>query len=481
MTTANGKLSVRLLRLTNIGGVQGALEVPLGDITYLEGTNGVGKSSVVDGLAALCGRPVQDLLNQGADEGEIYLELSDSTWFRRRLTADGKNVLTAGHPEQGTIGKAASWLKATLSAAALSPTEFLEADDAKAAEYILRTAPLTVTEGEIREALGEEIGLPKPIDVSAHALTVLDRAIKALYDERTGENRAAKDARTTAEQLQRSIPEDAADPDELGARAEALRATLAGILQARDSAEKVAAHEARAESDADFQDVSDKLTARVAKSHELRAELRRIQDAILAEEQAIVELHDRQHAITAERDVRAEAAAKAAGAEFQERQAAVSAELAQVRQAHETAVKAASAIQNTRNMIERQEQVARAAHDRSHALTKAMARLDALKAAKAAELPIEGVSIQDGRLHIDGVPAHRANTARRVQVAIDASTAQKARVQFVFADDLEHLATKTRKAVERACRERGIQILAARVTDDEEMQVRIAEPEVAHA
>jgi hypothetical protein len=466
MTTTSGRLVVRLIRLTNIGGVEGTLEVPLADITYLEGTNGVGKSSVVDGLAALCGGPVADLLNQHADEGEVYLELTDGTWFRRRITRAGGNILTAGHPEQGAIGKAAAWLKATLSAASLSPADFLDADDARAAEYVLRTAPLTVTDEEILSALGEEVSLA--VDTRGHALTVLDRAIKALYDERTGENRAAKDARTTAEQLLRSIPEDAQDPATIAAGIGDLRRALAGIMLEREAAEKGAAQGAREANMAELAGIDSELEGR-------SAEVARLDAALKAERAELERVKVRRGQLMDRMDEAVARAKHEAGARFAERQAAASEALRQAGHAHEAALKAEAAIQNTRQMIAQQTDTAQAAERRSKELTQAMARLDALKAAKAAELPIEGVSVRDGRLYIGDVPAHRANTAERVRVALDASTAQKARVPFVFADRLEALATKTRREVEKACRKRGIQILAARVTDDEALTVREAE------
>ncbi|HSV92853.1 MAG TPA: hypothetical protein VLH81_07240, partial [Desulfobacterales bacterium] len=155
--------------------------------------------------------------------------------------------------------------------------------------------------------------------------------------------------------------------------------------------------------------------------------------------------------------------------------AALTAELASARQAHAAAEKAEAAIQNTRAIILQQEAIAEVAHKRSTALTAAMARLDALKVAKAAELPIDGVSIEGGKLFIDGVPAHRANTARRMRVAAAASAAQDTRIRFIIADDLEHLSTKTRREVEQWCREEGIQVLGARVTDDEELMVHAAD------
>lgn len=464
MTTTNGKLAVRLLRLTNIGGIDGTLEIPLGDITYLEGDNGLGKSSAINGLAALCGAPVTDLLTQGKEEGEAYAELTDATWFRRRITADGKNALTAGHPDQGSIGKAAAWLKATLSAAALSPAEFLNADDVKAAEYILRTTPLTVTGEEIAEAIGAGVELPT-VSVKGHALTVLDGVIRSLYDQRTGENRAAKDARTTAEQLGKSIPEDAQDPAELDARAEQLRSTLAGILEEREAAEKDAAHQARAQADGELRAINSKVASHGSEVLRLKAELKDAETALESSRKGRDDLIE-------QRDARAEGAGAAAGAPFQERQTTVSAELAQVQQAREAALRAASAIQNTREMIAQHEATAGAAHAHSQALTQAMARLDALKDAKAAALPIEGASVQGGRLHVGGIPWSRVNTATKMIVALGASTAQDTRVRFLFADDLEHLSTKTRHEVEEWCRAEHIQILGARVTDDEQLTIR---------
>jgi DNA repair exonuclease SbcCD ATPase subunit len=467
MATENGRLAVRLIRLENIGGIRGTLEVPLGEITYLEGDNGVGKSSVINGIAALCGGSVADLLTQGEEEGGAYLELTDDTWFRRQITADGGNDLTAGHPEQGKIGRAASWLRATLAAASLSPAEFLAADDAKAAEMILRAAPLRVSAKEIAEACGPDVGVPA-IGVEGHALVVLDAAAKTLYDARREENRLAKESRTTAEQLSRSIPEGSPDPDAMATEVERMEGVVEEIRKSAETEKAKAADAVRDAVDQHVAELDQEIEEHVA-------EVRRL-EAALAEANGVCRVVQGQRtAVVQRRDAEAGQAAREAAAPWREKYATAFAELGAAREARESAVRAEAALRNTREMIASQEAKAKAAHERSRAMTQAMARLDALKAAKAAELPVAGVSIEDGRLLIGGVPAHRANEAERVRVALDASTAQKARVPFVFADRLESLSTRTRKAVESACLARGIQVLGARVTDAEELTVRAAE------
>ena len=466
-TEKNGPLAVRLIRLTNIGGIEGTLEVPLGPITYLEGENGVGKSSVVDGLAALCGGPVLDLLNRGADEGEVYLELTDDTWFRRQITATGKNTLTAGHPQQGTIGKAASWLKASLAAAALSPAEFLNADDAKAAEFILKTTPLKITADEIAEAIGEELEVP-PVDVSGHALKVLDGVITILYHQRTDKNRVAKHTQATVERLRLSIPDEVKDPKEVAASGEKLLVDLRELAKERKAAEDKAESEARAKADAEIREVDGSIEALATESARLEERLR-----VAQEEEK--EVRDRKAELEEARNNTVAEAKTTAGSAFAEREATIKAEIEAVRVEHDSAIKAQSAIENTESMIADEQEAGEKARVRSEQITSAMARLEAVKASKAQELPIDGVGIEDGKLSIDGGPAHRANTARRVQVAFEASVAQDSRVRFIFADDLEHLDTKTKNEVEKFCLDDGIQILGARVTDDDRLMLRESE------
>lgn len=239
------------LRIENILGIE-EFDVELGALTMLGGRNGRGKTSVIDAvLALLGGGDTSDLLHVGAEAGEIYAELSDGTWFRRRITADGRNTLTAGHPERGTVSKPAGYLRALLDAVALNPVEIITADEARRTALVLEALPLAVDESEVLAAVAgvklddETRGrLRDAIQPGRHALQVIDAVHRILYDERTGLNRLAKEKAAAAKELRDAVPPAAlrSEPpndidridDELTKLAEHERTTKNAIRDERD-------------------------------------------------------------------------------------------------------------------------------------------------------------------------------------------------------------------------------------------------------
>src|SRR5690606_1231568 len=216
----------------------------------------------------------------------------------------------------------------------------------KRAEWLLEAMPIEVTAAEIREAVGDALRFP-PAAVVGHGLTVIERMRRAVYDERTGVNRAAKEKRATAEQLSSSLPAEEVSADELRQRVDALRSE--GEALGQDRHQRLLA-------------IEQHRTAKMAALVEERdVRIREIEEEYAGKIEALNrETEENRQAVIAETDPKM-AELREAYARTQER------------------LRSADRDANTRQVVAQMEGEVAKLEERSRALTEALARLDALK------------------------------------------------------------------------------------------------------
>jgi hypothetical protein len=414
---------MRLARITldNILGIE-HLELAPGALTIIEGANGVGKTSVLEAIkAGLGGGHDATLLRKGAEEGQIVLVLDDGTEITKRVGGRGSVQVT--HPTFGRIAKPQGWLDKLADALSVNPVAFLAAPPAKRAEWLLEVLPIQVTDEDLRAA-----GAAAP--PSTNGLERIELARKAVYDERTGVNRTAKEKRATIAQLEGTLPASAgADPRQEAEAAEREAAELTARLRA--SVDKLRADEAtrtqavNAETDAAIRKLEAERTEKLANIRQQTTEWRELA------------AQEMQPAIDA-------ATQRAAGA--RER------------------VQRWAADQQTAQFVAKHQQEAEALEQRSEALSATLTALDALKAKALEKLPIKGVEVRDGDVFVDGIAFARVNRAKQVRVALNVARLRAGQLGLVCVDGLESLDPETFAAFEAAALKSGLQFVVNRVT-----------------
>ena len=388
-----------------------------------------GKTSVIEALKALVkGGHDATLLRRGAEEGEIVLVLENGMEVTKRITPS-KSSLEALHPEFGRISAAQTWLRGLTDRMSVNPVGFLAAKDR--VRTLLEAMPIEPDWAAISAALdGVLEGFAPQLPDGAHALDALAVTRKAVYDERTGVNRVAKEARTHAGQLQGSLP---AAPD--------------GDVP---EAGKLAAERRRRE----------KLLIEGRAAADLEAE-KRIREIDRKAEKAIREIERK--AERARARLRAEAEAKKGDLEVEHRPAInrLGADIAAARERRQ----AEALHENTRRVLAGETEKAEAAEQRSKALTEALARLDGLEGRLLADLPIPGVSVRDGEIYRDDIPFARLNRAAQVKIAVAVARLRAGEVPLVCMDGLECLDAETFRLFVEELATSELQAIVTRVTD----------------
>ena len=410
-------MKVKHIRISNVLGIE-ELEVAPGRVTLVQGANGEGKTSVIEALKAVVkGGHDATLLRQGAEEGEIVLVLDNGMEVTKRITPS-KSSLEARHPEFGRISAPQTWFGGLTDQMSVNPVSFLAAPNR--VQMLLEAMPIKPDWKAIEKALDGVEGLPSPDTTEdSHALHAIAAVRKAVYDERTGVNRIAKDARASAERLQGSLPastdEAVPDPDQLEATRRRREKKLTAALAAVDVevAEGIGEIEREAEKD----------------KARLRGDAAARKGDLLAEHRPEINRMGEQIAAARERH-RAE-------------------------QLHE----------NTRQLLAGETAKAENGEARSKALTAAMGRLEGLKARLLADLPIPGVSIRDGEIYQDDIPYVRLNRAAQVAIAVQVAKLRVGKVPLICIDGLECLDPDTFRLFVEELANSDLQAVVTRVTD----------------
>lgn len=455
------------IRLTNILGIDD-IEITPGQVTRIEGRNGEGKSSIIEGLKSLfAGGNDVTLLRNGAEKGEIALELSDGTEISRKVTGNG-STLSVKHATFGKVSKPQGVVETLANIASVNPVHFLSLAPKKRVEYLLEVCPIEVKEREVTDILENALTGDRSID--GEGLALIDSARRWVYDFRASVNASAKEKRATASQLAESLPVDRSeldrDLDASVASIEAHRETItAGASEALDQV-RTDAREAILAIDRDAGAIRGQIIDEV--DDQVRAiddHIRSLQSrrATLitskADRLALVDRSQQEQRTAAQWNE--ETACATIMRETQEKLAPLDAELATVREA-------ARHLEGHRKIAATVAQMnddADGLAARSVTLSKAIDELDALKRRKLDALPIAGVEIRDGELYRDGVPFDRLNTAARIDIAFDLALLRTGELPLVFVDGAEALDADSLAHLEARAAAKGVQLLVARVTE----------------
>lgn len=358
-----------------------AVEIaPDDNLVQITGRNGQGKTSVLDAIWwALCGKDnVQTTpVRKGEEKAMIRLDLGDLVVTRRFNAKDDGSYTTSiivENAEGARYPSPQSTLDALIGSLSFDPLAFS------------RLAP--------RDRVAALRGLVKGFD-----FTQAEQQIKAAFEDRTGHNRDATRLRATAEELGKEIPEGMPEVESLTAlvdELESARVQHALVLEAQNEA--TTADNALHAIDNEMQELTDRL-------HELQGE----------RPTAVTRCHNARAALAA--------AGETPDLEGIDRRLDAAKDLQGVRQAIAQRDKALAD--------------AEAAEGKSEALTREIEAIKA-RAAKAiaeADLPVDGVTISDGEIMLNGIPFPQASDAEQLRTSVALAMAMNPTLRVIRVRD----------------------------------------------
>lgn len=473
-------MKISRIHIKNLFGItERALD---GKSVELSGPKGSGKTSVLDAIRfALTNRSDREyVIRQGADEGEILIE-TDTGLHIDRKTRTNKADYVKVRDGSLTHTRPAEFLNQIFTPLQLNPVEFTQMSRQEKNRVILNLVEFAWDTNWIQEQFGE---IPPGVDYSKHILEVLadiQSEKGAYYQSRQNINRDIRNNLALIEEISRDIPEgyqaEKWEAYNLGdkyreletireqnnkiQRAKAFKESydnkLRGLQAERDIA--ISAEEKAIANEREL------LTSTIER---LKAELIAAQDKLnglgekLTDKTKVIEAEYKEKVAKLDGDVRI-------AEEWAEKEIIDISELSEEINTAESMIKH---LNEYKRMTSKREETAKLQAESDELTRKIeLARELPSEILKTAKIPIEGLTVEDGIPLINGLPISNLSDGELLDLCVDVAISKPGQLQIILIDGAERLDTASRERLYSKCKERGIQFIATRVTDSDELEV----------
>lgn len=453
-----------------------------GKSVELSGKNGAGKTSVIDAIRyALTNKSDREyIIRNGETEGEILIETDNGLRINRKprtQQADYKSVKKNG----AEVGSPETFLKDIFTPLQLSPVEFMNWGTNKQNAVILDMIEYDWNLQTIKEWFGEIV---PDINYEQNILQVLNdiQSEKGYYFmTRQDINRDMRNKRAFIEEIAENIPVgyqaekwEKANLSEIYTKIERIRKENDTIEKAKALIEnrnnKVRSFEAEKEIaiaalDREFNSRSNQIDKDI---ESLKAQIKalEIERSGLADTKAdkLEIINQTYKANVSKYDAEIEEYRQYADMETKS--------YAGLQEEADTVEKMKSHINEYRRMLGLQEEV-EDLQAKSEALTKKIEKARTLPGyiLETAVIPIEGLSVKDGIPLINGLPISNLSDGEKLDLCIDVAIQKPNGLQIILIDGVEKLSTGLRIKLYEKCKAKGLQFIATRTTDDEDLTV----------
>lgn len=446
------------------------------------GSNGVGKTSIIDSIKyALTNDSSRDyVIKNGENEGEIFIETDTGLTIDRKKRvnqADYKNIRQDGKPVQSPE----AFVRELFTPLQIDPIKFTQMSRQEQNRIILDLIEFNWDLNWIKEKFGE---IPQGVDYQQNILQVLNdiQSEKGVYFQtRQDINREIRNKTAFISDIAKDIPQgfqaekwEAYDLSEAYTKITKAQEYNSRIERAKlfkDSYDnKVRGYQAEMEIA-----VSNLKSAIAAEREQLTSEIERKKAEIKAAEDKLNSLSDKIADKTKifeseyrEKVAKLDSDIKVADEYTGKQLVDISAMQAEVKTAEEmkkhlNEYKRMKSMQNELETLE----------EHSKALTSKieLARELPGEILKTATIPVKGLTVKDGIPLINGLPVSNLSEGEQLQLCVDVALSKPNSLQIILIDGAEKLSEKNRLALYEKCKEKGLQFIATRTTDNDDLEV----------
>ena len=453
-----------------------------GKSVELSGKKGIGKTSVLDAIRfALTNKSDRDyIVRQGEIEGEILIETNTGLRIDRKARtnqADYKSVKQNGKE----VGSPESFLRDIFTPLQLNPVEFLYKPLKEQNSIILDMIEYEWDLAKIKEWFGET---PSWINYEQNILAILNdiQAENGLYfQDRQDTNRDIRNKKAIVDEIGTSLPlnyraenwENASYGD-IYSKIEKIRTENATIEKAlrlvSNKNEKVRKFEA----DREISKASLERTMS-AEDNRLSNDIRNLQEQTrkLQTEKGSLESKKADKLEIIEQKFRADISTFEA--EVEEYKQYVGKECKDTSKLEEEAANIElmkSHINEYKRMVSLQEDIKKLNVTTEDLTTKIeKARTLPGEILENCNIPIEGLTVENGLPLINGLPISNLSDGEKLDLCIDVAIQKPNGLQIILIDGVEKLDSISRNVLYTKCKDKGLQLIATRTTDSEELTV----------
>ena len=446
------------------------------------GSNGVGKTSIIDSIKyALTNDSSRDyVIKNGESEGEIFIETDTGLTIDRKKRvnqADYKNIRQDGKPVQSP----AAFVRELFTPLQIDPVKFTQMSRQEQNRIILDLIEFDWDLNWIKEKFGE---IPQGVDYQQNILQVLNdiQSEKGVYFQtRQDINREIRNKTAFISDIAKDIPQ--------GFQAEKWEAY--DLSEAYTKITKAQEYNSRIERAKLFKDSYDNKVR--GYQAEMEIAVSNLKSAITAErEQLTSEIERKKAEIKAAEDKLNSLSDKIADktkifeSEYREKVAKLDSDIKVADEytgkqlvnisAMQTEVKTAEEMKKHLNEYRRMKSMQdelETLEEHSKALTSKieLARELPGEILKTATIPVKGLTVKDGIPLINGLPVSNLSEGEQLQLCVDVALSKPNSLQIILIDGAEKLSEKNRLALYEKCKEKGLQFIATRTTDGDDLEV----------
>ncbi len=453
-----------------------------GKSVELTGANGVGKTSVIDAIRyALTNQSDRDyIIKNGESEGEIIIETDTGLHIGRKKRSgqsDYKSIKENGRD----VHAPESFLRQLFTQLQINPVEFVSLPKQEQNRIILDLIEFPWDLNWIREQFGE---IPSGVNYEQNILQVLNDIQSEdgdYFRERQDINRDIRNKRAFVADIAKDIPAhfdagkwEAFDLGAVYAKITDAQKTNSLIDRAkifRDSYEnKIRGYEADKEIELSaerekLQSEKERLLTDIERMKaNITASQARLEalDMIYADKAALVESRLREKIAKLDGDM------KTAAEVLGKMRIDTSEWEAEVRTAEEM-----KRHLNEYNRMKTMEQEISVLRQQSDELTRKIEHARTLPGTilETATIPIEGFSVENGIPLINGLPVSNLSEGEKLSLCVDVALSKPNGLQIILLDGAEKLSEDNRNRLYAKCKEKGLQFIATRTTNDSELEV----------
>jgi len=513
-------MKISKLSFKNVYGIKEIVLSP-GDITLIEGSNEVGKTSILDAIKTIFtnqGARTR-IIHNGETEAELLVELSEGTTIDRKIRSEKSDYIKVSHGKD-TIGRPEGFLKSLFSQTQFNPIEdFIEKSPREQKKILLSLCNIDFSEEDYIKNFGE---IPQDYDPDRHVLENLE-AIQAksgyyyITRETTNRNRRAKE--NVRDDIAEQIPDgyvanewrnvvllDLFDKvTNAQARNEKIRNSEDYIKSADDKKTAIKdkyalkikdekdytayrIQKAKADKAKEVTEVREIIQRRKEKIEEYKRLIASEENAINVLESDIKNIENTAlplitSKIVSEGELKIEALSNELKAEMDTISQSIKTAEAFVSNNSKIDIyplrEAAQKAETMKSYIRQADQIESIngeildLKNISDEFTRKieLARTLPGQLLTRAEMPVPGISIENGELLIDNLPLDNLSDGRKMEIALEVAKSRAGELKTILIDGFEKLSKKRRESFIEKAKKTGLQFLITRVTDSEELTI----------
>lgn len=446
------------------------------------GSNGVGKTSIIDSIKyALTNDSSRDyVIKNGENEGEIFIETDTGLTIDRKKRvnqADYKNIRQDGKPVQSPE----AFVRELFTPLQIDPVKFTQMSRQEQNRIILDLIEFDWDLNWIKEKFGE---IPQGVDYQQNILQVLNdiQSEKGVYFQtRQDMNREIRNKTAFIGDIAKDIPAgfqaekwesyDLSETYTKITKAQEYNSRIERAKLFKDSYDnKIRGYQAEMEIS-----VSNLKSSITAEREQLMSDIERKKAEIKADEDKLNSLADKIADKTKvfeseyrEKVAKLDSDIKVANEYIGKQAVDIAAMQAEVKKAEEMK----KHLNEYKRMKSMQGELA-TLEEHSKALTSKieLARDLPGQILKSATIPVKGLTVKDGIPLINGLPVSNLSEGEQLQLCVDVALSKPNSLQIILIDGAEKLSEKNRLALYEKCKEKGLQFIATRTTDSDDLEV----------